>query len=90
MTDTAAPTQYDVIAIGNAIVDVMAPCEDARSKPELLRCLPGATGRVLGWGLEEESLLALLRFSCSLSKPLLTEICFLISAPKLKKEYTVN
>ena len=29
MTDTAAPTQYDVIAIGNAIVDVMAPCEDA-------------------------------------------------------------
>ena len=23
-------TQYDVIAIGNAIVDVMAPCEDAR------------------------------------------------------------
>ena len=29
MTDTAAPAQYDVIAIGNAIVDVMAPCEDA-------------------------------------------------------------
>ena len=29
MTDTATPTQYDVIAIGNAIVDVMAPCEDA-------------------------------------------------------------
>ena len=29
MTDTAAPTRYDVIAIGNAIVDVMAPCEDA-------------------------------------------------------------
>ncbi|MCV0383195.1 MAG: adenosine kinase [Erythrobacter sp.] len=28
MTDTATPPRYDVIAIGNAIVDVMAPCED--------------------------------------------------------------
>ena len=67
----------------------LAPEEEALSKPELDRCLPGATGRVLGWGFEDESLLALLRFSYSLSKPLLTEICFLISAPKLK-DYTVN
>ncbi len=29
MSDTATSPRYDVIAIGNAIVDVMAPCEDA-------------------------------------------------------------
>ena len=29
MTDTPSEPRYDVIAIGNAIVDVMAPCEDA-------------------------------------------------------------
>lgn len=29
MTDSANAPKYDVIAIGNAIVDVMAPCEDA-------------------------------------------------------------
>jgi sugar/nucleoside kinase (ribokinase family) len=29
MPDAITPPRYDVIAIGNAIVDVMAPCEDA-------------------------------------------------------------
>jgi len=29
MSDTRTAPRYDVIAIGNAIVDVMAPCEDA-------------------------------------------------------------
>lgn len=29
MTDTSSTPKYDVIAIGNAIVDVMAPCDDA-------------------------------------------------------------
>ncbi len=29
MTQTSAPAQYDICAVGNAIVDVLSPCDDA-------------------------------------------------------------